>query len=362
MPILEHQVHQVKSFDQLSELTHQSIEELKKFCKERNLIVWPSSVWHQKLGMVNLSVSLGPIYNPKAFFKVWNRLIPYLPGFIALMVNSPASGMEAKEYKSYRGVVKSWPWTTPAIPVDENGYQEMEWGDLKGGDYPYLTAAVADCSLSPQLVCEYTVLFCALAYALAMNQNGGKGTARRAPTKFNRRLYEEYLINRKLAAIHGLQAVFNYNGEEREAVEFIQAIIEIAKPGLKKLGADVDDLRLINQMLQKRQTQADMALALLNRYNDLHSFYIAYGNVISNFNAFEEYLSSAPELKPCKDRSLEDIATTRIHLNSGYWFVQMVSDLPPMQFDRFMEKLKRERKIKTEKDVDRGLLFVKDRN
>lgn len=360
MPLLEHQVHQVQNFEQLLGVTHQSIEELKKFCKERHLIPWPTSItlggfWGGFWMVPYLSVGLGPFYKPKEIFKIWNGIIPYLPGLIALMVNSPANGMRSKEYKSYR-IIGSW-WPSPAMPIDENRYS---WEDQELTiESPYLISKIADCASSPQLVCEYAALFCALAYALAMNQNGGKGTACRAPAKFNRRLYEEYLINRKLAAIHGLQAVFQYDGKKREAVDLLWEVMEIAKPGLEKLGADIGDLKMINQMLQKRQTQADMALALLNRYNDLYSFYTAYANIISNFNAFEEYLASAPELKPCESPSIEDLIASRIHLKSGYWFVQMSSGLPPMQFDRFIEKLKRERKIKTEKDVDRGLLFVK---
>ena len=92
--------------------------------------------------------------------------------------------------------------------------------------------------------------------------------------------YEDFLIDRWQATKDGLQATFISGGREVSAPEAVREIIKKAAPGMRKLGASVEDLVVIPRMLEKRQTQADFQLAYLRQNPDLISFTHAVANAL----------------------------------------------------------------------------------
>ena len=338
-----HSPASIRHFDELLERTLDPFAEIRRYCDAHDLILLPSGVWD-----ANLYFNVGPLFNPEAAILVRNALIRYEPILIALLANSPFDGgtTHLGEYKCYRHI---WNWNLPPIPMEVNGYQP-DFSDMRVG-HDSLSLGSTDTPTSPRLVCEYVAFASCFTAALA-DDVGANGASPITPDS-----YTEYIYNRWLAAKYALQANFRWKGDEIPIVTLLKDMLAFAEPKLREFGVSGDDLTLIHQMIEKRQTQADWIGTLLEHHADAHVLYQAFVNFAGAPNAFEAYLKLAPELPNVEQMSLGDEIAKQAKWDSRYWDVHHRTKLPQIAFDRLLTQLEAAGKLQLEKHRSNGLLL-----
>lgn len=266
---------------------------------------------------------------------VANRLIPYLPAFLALTVHSPFAAGQTRRYKSYRTAWQRWE-LGPVAPIAADTAFEGCWGDLCSDRdrKPTLEVRVADSFGSARLLAEYVAFLAGFVSVLADSDDEPDSP---------HAVYD----NRSEAIEHGLQATFVADGHELPVTELLGAMLERARPGLERFGA-AGRLELIPRMLERRFTQADLLLRMAEWYDDPLVLADAAVHLLREPTAFEQALPVAPTLPAVPRRAPEErlwaCIGRRTHLDS----LRAELRWPPALIEQRVAALEAEGKVRVE--------------
>ncbi|MDO8587256.1 MAG: hypothetical protein Q7T82_09470 [Armatimonadota bacterium] len=149
---------------------------------------------------------------------------------------------------------------------------------------------------------------------------------------------------------HGLQATL----ASGSAVDAVRDIIDKAAPGMRKLGASVEDLVVIPKMLEKRQTQADFQLAYLEHHPDLLAFTHAFADVLKDLSAFERYLDMAPALPLIEPTDLDEVILEKIGRETNLFVLMTDPLIPTALLERRLRALESAGRISIETTPEDG--------
>ncbi len=228
-------------------------------------------------------------------------LRPYLPALQALMVNDySAAEADIGPVKCLHGLAWYWPQRPPAPPRGYCAVTTENYDSLLAIRYfarrLVLVSETFSTPTSLELAAECALLLSSLVRARAAGVHADG----------SRRSCIEFAENWLDACRLGLQATLTEAGSLVPAVDMVSRSIEEAAPYLSDYGAESSDLDLIRHMLAKRQTQADMQLALDSLGGDTADRQARRARATGRDDCFEQYLSRAPVLDLQPHRSLED--------------------------------------------------------
>jgi len=254
----------------------------------------------------------------------------YVAPLAALMANSPVYRARAGEYKSYR-VASFAEWCSVPQQLVAPEYAQPSWGGdvcskLAWGSTVELR--VGDGASCTRAMCEFVALVAGLMWHVAEGEQS---------TETTRDDYNAMMLNRWRAAKYGLQAVFSWEGEESQADQVLTTMVGLAEDGMRLLGIERRELRLVRKMLAKRQTQADFQLAVLEaERGDPYRFTRALANIQRDPRAFEKYLRRAPALAAVEpDDPVSDLVRS-IGKETPYPVLLRATPLPPAELDRVL--------------------------
>ena len=242
--------------------------------------------------MYNAShIHVGTIHDETAGIYLENQMMKYVAVFGALAANSPAAHGMRCEFKSYR-VRDLAHWATHPSDVRDPHTSQPGWGgDAAPKVYgaPTMEVRITDCASSRRLLAEFATFIAAY-----LHYRGTKVEEHRPSSEE----YRECLTNRWLAARHGLQATFSWNGKPKPVVELLDEMLTECSRELETLGVKRSDLTVLNTMIEKRICQADFVMSFADRYPDKYLFASAWAKLVRHWEIFEEYLECAETLDP----------------------------------------------------------------
>lgn len=323
------------SFAQIWERIRRTTDRAVQLLADDNLTLYPAAAHPVKRVYNSSHVHVGTLSDETAGIRLENRLLRYVPAFVALAANSPAAAGKRGAFKSYRvhdqalGNIRVGMWRDPR-------FSQRIWGVDAGPKLnlaPTLEVRVIDAASSRRLLAELAVFVAAFVHAL--------GTRDEDDTP-DPACYRDYLVNRYAAARDGLQATFRWDGDVRPSVEVLEEMLDTCAEALAILGASRTELSIINNMLRKRICQADMVQPLLDRYPDPYLLASAYGKCLRDWTWFEEYLDAAVPLEPRP--ALDEEAIDRSHLavigeGTPLYRTREVMSLPPPDADAVLDRL-----------------------
>ncbi len=346
--ILEIKSGIMKSQDELLERTDRQLEAVNRICSEKKWVFFPVGCHPAIEGAVGFHVHVGSLYEHCSATKLVNTLPKYVPALAALMADSPIWGpLETSGYKSRR-VLRAADWCSTITYIMDPDLAQPLWGhdvSVTLGIKPTIEVRIGDSPFSKDLLNEYTLLVTALLFSVPESEGMTKDE------------YIESIENRWRAAKDGLQATFNWRGEPREVKELIYELLERARPGYTKLGAESP--KLIPLMLEKRLTQADLQIMLYAANQDSHSMSKDLANLIKDEDCFRKYLETADvaECEPLRD--VEDEILSVIGKETPCWSVYDSLRVPFTWLENLLSKLEKKGKIQSEKTPERGILYTR---
>jgi hypothetical protein len=150
--------------------------------------------------------------------------------------------------------------------------------------------------------------------------------------------------NRLQASLFGLSATFDINGSKIPVSKLLKDII-------LKLGIN---LSLIELMIEKRYSQADLQIELWKCNNDPISFIWDYLNLINQVD-FRDVLKEAEPRPICAPVAIADYLYSRLEKDSKLINVYEILELPFPDLDKVLEGLKREGKIRIRSSPERDV-------
>ncbi len=326
----EHKVGACSSFAELYDRTAESLTRIREKLKAEDALPFASGACPTSDDTFGCHLHSGTYFDPEAAFEVRNALTAYTPAIAALMANSPYHLGDAGEQKSYRLARQAWGNACVGSVPDPAGCA-MEWGADIGSRMPNATLECrsVDSPLSWQLVCECATLLCGFSVTLQ-----GDTTLRRTLTPERMR---EYTENRFRAVRHGLQATFLWDGEPRSAGDLLGEVLALSQDALRELG--FPEKPLIVRMVEKRQTQADMQLALMRVHADPGVFVSVYARASARTESFEDYLDRAPALPLVEPDDVQAHLTARIGRDTPRQFLEHLWPTTAAARDAYVEGL-----------------------
>ncbi|MDO9575650.1 MAG: hypothetical protein Q7J55_03900 [bacterium] len=338
----------LKSYTQLVEETHLQIEEIRKVCKDKGWIFLPAGS-HPAIGnAVGLHVHMGSIYDFPVATGIADVLIKYAPCFAALASNSPIWGTDLKrEFKSYR-VLRYADYTSSVRRISREGIAQFFWLDdvcVKTDIHSTIELRIGDSASSEESTKQYVAFV--IAFVI--------GFLKKNTQKFSKNLYIEYIENRFQAARYGLQARFTWDGKDRDVVDILWDMMDIAD--FKAI--DCSGLGLIEEMLQKRQTQADFCLFIHKFHSDVFEFTRELANLTEKGGVFCEYLNIAPQLPSLEPLRIDDFILSYITKETPISYIYELLNLPYNVLTERLKRLIKEGKIIRERTPEYGERYTR---
>lgn len=338
----------LKSYAQLVEQTHLQLEEIRRVCKEKRWIFLPVGS-HPVIGnAVGLHVHTGSIYDFPVATEIADALIRYAPCFAALASNSPIWGMNfQREFKTYR-VLRYAEYNSTVRRITKPGVAQFVWGDdvcVKTDIHSTIELRIGDSASSEEFVNRY------VAFVIAFIV----GFLKKNTQKFSKNLYIEYIENRFRAARYGLQARFIWDGNDRDVVDILWNMMNIAD--FKAISCS--GLELIEEMLQKRQTQADFCLFIHKFRRDIFELTRELANLTEREDAFCKYLNNAPQLPSIEPLRIDDLILSYITKETPISYIYELLNLPYSVLTERLEKLIKAGKIVRERTPEYGERYTR---
>lgn len=339
--------------EELENRTEKTVKTTLKFAKEENYRFLPLGSFPPLGSAVGLHIHVGSWEKSEGLQECINSILPYLPCFAALSANSPFWGMNPGNppfgVKSYR--LKNHAQLMSIPSYTKPGLSFLGWESditLKFYKHPTIEIRICDAPLSWKLLCEITSFITAFVLE-----------SLKKPRKFDKKKFIEGIYNRLRAMKYGLQALFIWEGKEREVTDIIREMIEFAHPTLNYLG--YDKLSLIEEMLKKKQTQADFLYSLFENYEgDLYSFTTYLANILNLFeDPFRTYLEYAPELIVEDLMDIDEYILSMIGERTKYGRLYFVLFQTTDEFERKVWELEDKKLIDIDFDDELGSLFTK---
>lgn len=346
LDLLEARLGTVKRWEELVEKNTEYMEVARRLAAKKKYIVLPIGARPTEEMPIGSHIHVGTCTEFARAMALKNRMFRFVPVFVAIAANSPVYRFRSGEYKSYR-IFTNAEWCSRPQQVFHPRFSRGSWGEdttVKAWWNNTIELRCCDSASDVNLMCELTVLAAGVMHALSNN------------------LYVEAIecdgedfywstINRWKAAKYGLQAKLTWDGQEKPVSEIARSMIDIAEEGMSILGAKKSDLILIRKMLKKRQTQADFLIALQKADPNPDRLLRAIANVYEkDHDAFKKYLDMAPTLPALRPLSMEEFLLSKITKEVPAFQLAIHTPLVPYDFDRLIEKLEAEGKIRVEKD------------
>ena len=297
---------------------------------------------------------VGEIYSATFGVKLRTALMPYLPALIALSAASPVSDGQVGEFKSYRVAHRAHGCNVPN-PVGDPRTAELGWGEdacIKVWCHPTLELRFFDAPIHPATYLETAVLAAGLVAGMAKRLR-----RKRSAPKLAIADQEAYLLNRALAAKHGLQATFRRGDDEISAVTVVEEVLEIAADGMAAFGLPADDLVWIPKLLAARVTQADFLLEMAERTPDPWALLTDLTRLAPDGEPFERWLEAGPTREARPLESFGDLLLRGVDGFSRIRDLNRWANLPPFWLEREIEALEDAGRIETIEDPERGVRF-----
>jgi len=324
-----------RSLDQVAARIIDVTDRLTQLAESYDCTVFPMASHPRDVYFNASHVHVGTIHDEAIGLQLEAGLLQYTPVIAALGANSPFFNFSFGGFKSYR-VRRGANRCTLVVSPRQPEFAQPQWGgdaSPKLWGHPTLEVRILDCASSRRLLAELATFIAAFVHHLGTKQQKYDVT---------RESYKESIENRWLAAKHGLQATFNWNGSPRPVVEIANEMLDECGDALMELGARRSDLRLVEAMLQKRTCQADFALDLTHRYDEPYLQLCALKNRLREWSAFDEYLEACPTLEPAP--ALDRATILEAHLDlighgTHFYESRMGMDYPPTEADAVIEEL-----------------------
>ncbi len=297
---------------------------------------------------------VGEIYSASFGAKLRTALMPYLPALIALSVASPVTDGRVGEFKSYRVAQRAHGCNVP-VSVGDPRTADLGWGEdacIKVWCHPTLELRFFDAPIHPPTYLETAVFAAGLVHGVARRLRG-----KRALTKVTVADREDYLLNRVMAAKHGLQATFRRGEGEVSARAAVAEALVIATEGMTSLGLPPDDLVWIPKLLTGRVTQADFMLEMAERTPDPWALLTDLARLAPDGLAFERWLGSEPTRVPRPLESFGDLLMSGVNGFSRMRDLNRWAQLPPVWLEREVRALEVAGRIETIEDPERGVRY-----
>lgn len=348
--LLEARLGTVRSWEELVEKNTNYMEVARKLAAKKKYIILPIGARPTEQSPIGSHIHTGTCTDFSGALAVKNRMLKFVPIFVGIACNSPVYRFKTGEYKSYRIFTNAEWCSSPQQPFHPRLSRGI-WGEdvtVKAWWNETIELRCCDSASDVNLMCELTVLAAGLMYALSKDRDTRRMECDPKDVYWS-------AINRWRAAKYGLQAKLRWDGEEKPISEMARSMIDIAQEGMSILGAKKSDLVLIHKMLKKRQTQADFLLALQKLDPDPHRFLRAIANVYErDHDAFKKYLDMAPTLPVVRPLSMEEFLLSKITKEIPAFQLAIHTPLAPYDFDRLIERLEGEGKIRVEQDEKSG--------
>lgn len=336
------------SYEQLVQQTKEQIEEAREICRDKGWLLLPAGS-HPAIGIaVGLHVHTGTIYNFLLATHNADILIKYAPCFAALAANSPVWGTGlVGEFKSYR-VLRYADYASTVRTIAMPGVEQLSWGGdvcVKTDVHSTVELRIGDSPLSEEFVNQY-VGFVSSFFA---------GFLKKSNESFSKSLYLEYIENRFRAAKYGLQAKFIWEGKERDVVDILWDMIDTAD--LRSIGCR--DLSLIEDMLQKRETQADFCLFINNFQRDAFALTREMVNLTGREPSFSYYLKHAKKLPCLNPLDIDELILSSITRETPITYIYEILNLPYSVLTQKLDNLMKDGKIKRERIPEYGERYTR---
>lgn len=336
--LLELRMEIISNWQEFKEKNRVLIDCAKKIAERKGFTILPIGARPSEQMPIGSHIHIGTIADFTDATRIANGMIKYIPCFVALACNSPFSRFEIGEFKSYR-VIYNAEWcsfpTEMRIPrLARGGWGEDVQVRLPGK--PTIEMRCLDSTADINLMEEYVGLLAGLLYGMGKRLKGKKE---------DKDMVKWQSINRFRAAKDGLQATLFWNSEEMPVTESFKEIFTIAQEGLEIFGASIDNLKIIKKMLKKKQTQADFLLMFTELDNDPPSLFRTIMNVLSNEDAFKEYLKKAKRLPIKKPVSIENFILSKITKEVPYLHLYILTPFPPFYLNRILTRLEKAGRI-----------------
>ena len=337
----------LRNAEELYKCTEEHIKAIYAECKKHKVLFLPCGT-HPAFGnAVGLHVHIGTIYDSPDATRIANGLIRYIPCFAALSANSPIYGELIGEYKSYR-ILYHAQFCSMARAVMSPELAQWRWADdisVKVDWHSTIELRIGDSASSTQFVNEY-VLF-VVAFFL--------GAIEYLSSDIDEKSYEEYIVNRWRASKYGLQAIFEWDGESVPVTDILKEMLEISRFDL----VGVKGLKLIPQMIEKRQTQADWQLSIYKEINDPFAYTGLLVDLIKAGDPFVDYIEKVDTLPLSEPQPIEDYILSHIAKETPYTVLYELLLLPYSILDRYLDNLVKSGKIKMHCDPRYGKRFTR---
>jgi len=343
-PMLEIRPGILRGAEELSTRIEEHLRAIHKECEKRRLLFLPCGT-HPALGnAIGLHVHIGSIYDSRDAVRIANGLLKYSPCFAALATNSPVYGDLVGEYKSYRLLFHAQFCSITRALVSPR-LAQWRWAEdisVKVDLHSTLELRIGDSASSRQFIEEY-VLFVTAFFLSDWEE------------KLDEKGYEEYIINRWRASRYGLQAIFQWDGEETPVVELLKDMLKVSKFKTLKAG----ELRLIPIMLEKRQTQADWQMEIYRDISDPFAYTRLLIDLLKRGDPFMNYMEGAEKLPLLKPESIDKYILSHIHKDTPYTLLYELLLLPYALLDRHLQSLIKSGKIRMQCDPRYGKRFTR---
>jgi gamma-glutamyl:cysteine ligase YbdK (ATP-grasp superfamily) len=353
--LLEARLGVVKNWSELVERTFTYMRETKRLAAKKKYIVLPIGARPIEQMPIGSHIHVGTCTDVAGATALKNSFGRFVPVFIAISANSPVYRLESGEYKNYR-ISTNAEWCSAPNQICHPRYYRDGWGEditVKVWGNNTIELRCCDSTSDAKLMCELTLLTAALMHGLS----GGIETE---ACQYDADDYYWTAINRWRATKYGLQAKLMWDGQEKPVSEIARSMIDIASDGISILGAKKSDLVTINKMLEKRQTQSDFVIALQKDDADPHRLFRALATIYDrDQNAFAKYLDMASTLPVLEPMDIEEFVFSKLTKEVPLFEAAIRTPLSPYDFDRLVDKLEAEGRIKVAKDETWGRTLTK---
>jgi len=348
--LLEARLGTVKSWTDLVQRNVEYMREARRLATKKKYLLLPIGARPTEEGSIGSHIHTGTCSDLPRGLALKNRMMRYVPVFVAMAANSPVYRFRSGEYKSYR-ISTNADWCSDPQQPFHPRLGRGTWGEditVKVWWNNTVELRCCDSASDVNLMSELTVLVAGVMYGLSKNLDIEIMECDAEDVYWT-------AINRWRAAMYGLQAKLMWDGKERPVSEIARSMIDLAEEGMSILGAKKRDLVVLGTMLKKRQTQADFIIAIQKNDPDPHSLLRTIATVYQrDHDAFKKYLEMAPELPALAPVSIEDFLLSKITREMSAFEAGIRTPLSPYDFDRLIEKLEAEGKVRVDMDEQWG--------
>ena len=342
--LLEARLGVVRTWDELVQKNTDYMKEARRLAAKKKYLLLPIGARPPEECSIGSHIHTGTCSDLPRALALKNRMMRFVPVFVALAANSPVYRFKSGEYKSYR-ISTNADWCSDPQQPFHPRLGRGTWGEdvtVKVWWNNTIELRCCDSASDVNLMCELTLLTAGLMHGLSSGLSVDRMECTEEDVRWT-------AINRWRASKYGLQAKLMWEGREKPITEVARIIIDLAQEGMSMLGAGKKDLDIIQTMLRKKQTQADFVMAIHRTDPDPHSLMRTLATIFDRDpDAFKKYLKIAPSLATVQPMSIEDFLLSKITKDMPAFEVGVRTPLSPYDFDRLIDKLVAEGKVKTE--------------